>query len=408
MKETASFTAASPRRRVAGPLPALLKRVGERIRYGTLLVRTPGGDQFEFGGVAANEPYGVWEIGSWTALWSLLTRGATGLAESYLDGRWDSPDLTALLRVAAVNERALGACAAGSPLLLWGDRLRHRLRANSPRQARKNIAYHYDLGNAFYALWLDETMTYSAALFDRPGEALEVAQTRKYSHLAELAGVTAADKVLEIGCGWGGFLDYAAGTLGAEVTGISISRAQVDYARARIAGRGLEQRAQVELRDYRDLDGSFDRIVSIEMFEAVGEAYWDSYARQVKRLLAPHGTAGLQVITIADDRFDQYRRTPDFIQRYVFPGGMLPTKNVLTETFARAGLAVTASHAFGRDYARTLARWRERFDAAWPQIAALGFDERFRRLWHFYLGYCEAGFLSDAVDVVQIRLEHVR
>jgi len=408
MKDTASFLAAAPRRRQMGPIPALLKRIGDRIRYGTLVIQTPGGDRFAFGEGAANEPVGVWEIKRWTALWALLMRGATGLAESYLDGHWDSPDLTALLQLAAVNERNLGACAAGNPLLLWGDRLRHRLRANSPRQARKNIAYHYDLGNAFYALWLDETMTYSAAQFEGPAESLEVAQTRKYAHLAQLVGVSGNETVLEIGCGWGGFLDYAAGTLGADVTGVSISRAQVDYARARMAGSGLEAKARVELRDYRDIDGCFDRIVSIEMFEAVGEAYWDNYACQVKRLLAPHGAAGLQVITIADDRFEQYRRTPDFIQRYIFPGGMLPTKTALSETFARVGLAVTASCAFGLDYARTLAHWRDRFDAAWPQIVALGFDERFRRLWHFYLGYCEAGFLSEAVDVVQIRLEHAQ
>ena len=359
MKESATFAAAArPRRSAAGPLVALVERLGTRIGYGTLVVRTPAGELFEFGEVRAGEPRGIWQLHSWRALWALLARGATGLAEAYLAGHWDSPDLTALLQVAAVNERRLGRAAAGSTWLQWSDRLRHRWRANSPRQARRNIAYHYDLGNDFYAAWLDRSMTYSAAMFTAPGETLEAAQARKYASLADLAGITTGDRVLEIGCGWGGFLEYAAGVLDVEVTGVSISRAQVDYVVDRLARRGLSDRARVELRDYRDLVGCYERIVSIEMFEAVGEAYWETYAARLAALLAPVVRRACRIITIAEDRFEQYRRQPDFIQRHVFPGGMLPSKTALEAVLARAGLTVTARHCFGLDYARTLACWR--------------------------------------------------
>ncbi|MEQ8497396.1 MAG: cyclopropane-fatty-acyl-phospholipid synthase family protein, partial [Gammaproteobacteria bacterium] len=291
---------------------------------------------------------------------------------------------------------------------LWPDRLWHRLHGNSRGQAARNIAFHYDLGNDFYAHWLDAGMTYSSALFASDDEPLELAQRRKYARLAELAGIAPGDRVLEIGCGWGGFMEFAAGECDADVTGISISPAQCGYARERLARAGLGERARVEQRDYRDLTGRYPRIVSIEMFEAVGEAYWSTYARQLAARLAPGGAAALQIITIAEDRFEQYRRNPDFIQRYVFPGGMLPSEPALARTLADAGLVITARHACALDYARTLAHWRDRFDASWPAISALGFDARFRRLWHFYLAYCEAGFRSDATDVVQLRVEHVR
>jgi cyclopropane-fatty-acyl-phospholipid synthase len=327
------------------------------------------------------------------------------LGETYVDGRWDTPDLNALLALFCRNEAALGSAAAGS----WLSRLRrlaeHVANSNTKRGSRRNIAYHYDLGNDFYRLWLDPGMTYSAAVFAHDDEDLDAAQTRKYARLAAALDIAPEQRVLEIGCGWGAFAEFLAGTRGARVHGVSISRAQVEYAAQRIADAGLGDRARIELRDYRDLDGRYDRIVSVEMFEAVGERYWADYARVLRERLAPGGSAGLQVITIAPERFEGYRRRPDFIQRHVFPGGMLPSIPKLHEVMAGAGLAVTDEFRFGLDYALTLARWRERFETAWPAIAAQGFDARFRRLWRYYLAYCEVGFREGAIDVVQIRVE---
>ncbi|MGE0484056.1 MAG: class I SAM-dependent methyltransferase [Gammaproteobacteria bacterium] len=381
----------------------LVDLLGRRLRRGTLQVETPRGERLDFGDGGA--PQATWQLRHPRALWRLLTGGALGFAEGYLAGDWDTPDLMALLDLAAANEAALGAAAGGRGWLALGERLRHRLRANSRRQAQRNIAYHYDLGNDFYAAWLDDTMTYSAAVFATPDEPLEQAQGRKYTRLADLAGVAPGRCVLEVGCGWGGFMSHAA-TRGADVTGLSISAEQVAYANARMQREGLAGRARAVFRDYRDASGSYESIVSIEMFEAVGEAYWDTYARQLACLLAPGGRAALQVITIEPARFDGYRHNPDFIQRHVFPGGMLPSEPVLHAVLERAGLAVVEQHACGYDYARTLARWRTRFEAAWPTLTALGFDERFRRLWRYYLCYCEAGFMHDAIDVVQLGVTH--
>ncbi len=404
MKQSGSLTA--ERGRAPSFMTLVLDAIGARVGYGTLEIETPNGEMRIFRGAQAPEQTVRWRLHNWKPLWSVATRGALGLGESYLDGDWDSPDLPAFLYFASVNEPHFGSTAAGLGLLRYGDRLRHWLHRNTPRRARRNIAYHYDLGNDFYRLVLDPSMTYSAALFEHGDETLEQAQRAKYARLAELVELGAEDRVLEIGCGWGGFMAYAAAERGAEVTGVSISEAQCVYARERLAAAGLEARTAVELRDYRELRGQFRHIVSIEMFEAVGEAYWDTYAEQLKRLLAPGGKAALQLITIDHARFEGYRRSPDFIQRYVFPGGMLPSFEVLEATLARAGLAITDRLDFGLDYARTLVAWRERFEAAWPAIAAQGFDQRFKRLWLFYLAYCEAGFLHRAIDVVQVRVEH--
>ncbi|MGR8918238.1 MAG: class I SAM-dependent methyltransferase [Gammaproteobacteria bacterium] len=404
MKQTGTLAAA----RTAAPAPTsiLLERLGRRVRTGTLVVETPAGERLSFGGNAAGGPQAVWQLNNLRPLWAVTARGALGLAESYLAGDWDTPDLTAFLGLCAANEGQLGPLARGMAALRLGDRVRHWLRRNSPRQARENISFHYDLGNDFYAQWLDPSMTYSSALFADEHEALETAQARKYSRLADLAGVREGSRVLEIGCGWGGFMEHAAVERGASVTGVSISAEQVGYARARMSRLGVSDRATVEFRDYRDLEGSFEHIVSIEMFEAVGEAYWDTYASKLAALLAPDGQAALQLITIDHDRFDRYRRAPDFIQRYVFPGGMLPSIEVLEATLDRAGLVITDRLDFGLDYARTLACWREQFDSAWPAIVELGFDERFQRLWHYYLAYCETGFRHGSIDVVQVQVGH--
>ncbi|MBO6784522.1 MAG: class I SAM-dependent methyltransferase, partial [Alphaproteobacteria bacterium] len=286
------------------------------------------------------------------------------------------------------------------------SRLYHRRRANTRAGSRRNIAAHYDLGNSFYARWLDPTMTYSSACFETPSESLETAQTRKFDRLADQLDLQHGDRVLEIGCGWGGFAIHAARTRGCHVTALTVSPSQAEWARKRIAEAGLDERIEVRLQDYRDVDGSFDKIASIEMFEAVGEKYWPTFFGVVADRLRAGGRAALQVITIAESRFESYRRNPDFIQMRVFPGGMLPSDDVFAAAARAAGLRVSDRDMFGRDYAETLRRWAEAFEGAWGDIVEMGFDERFRRLWRYYLSYCEAGFRAGNISVGQFRLEH--
>ena len=288
------------------------------------------------------------------------------------------------------------------------NRLSHRRRRNSRSGSRKNIHAHYDLGNAFYAAWLDATMTYSSARFAGPDDGLEAAQTRKYAALARLMDLQPGQTVLEIGCGWGGFAEYAAREIGAHVTGVTISQEQHDFARRRLFEAGLAERTDIRMLDYRDVAGRFDRVASIEMFEAVGREYWPAYFDKIREVLVPGGRAGLQIITIQDALFEDYNSRTDFIQKYVFPGGMLPSEARLRPVIEQAGLDWQAVERFGSDYADTLALWDGRFQAAWPDIRRMGgFDERFRRLWRFYLGYCEAGFRSGRTDVIQLALNRI-
>jgi cyclopropane-fatty-acyl-phospholipid synthase len=280
--------------------------------------------------------------------------------------------------------------------------LRHRLNRNTRSGARRNIHAHYDLGNHFYEAWLDRTMTYSSAVFAPGDNDLASAQTRKYRTLAEALDLKPNHHVLEIGCGWGGFATFAAKEIGCRVTGLTISPSQAAYAREHIAQTGLAERVEIKLQDYRDERGSYDRIASIEMFEAVGEAYWPVFFRTLVERLKAGGRAGLQVITIRQESFEVYRREIDFIRHYIFPGGMLPTLDTMQTLGNRVGLTLQRERAFGLDYARTLVQWRERFRAAWPEIRPLGFDERFRRLWEYYLAYCEAGFRTGNIDVRQM------
>jgi cyclopropane-fatty-acyl-phospholipid synthase len=280
----------------------------------------------------------------------------------------------------------------------------HLLHRNSRTGSKHNILAHYDLGNAFYSRWLDPSMTYSSARFERPGQSLPEAQRNKYASLARQIDLRRDDHVLEIGCGWGGFAEFAAGEIGAKVTGITISPAQHEFARKRLFEQGLAERADIRLVDYRDVRGQFDRVASIEMFEAVGEEYWPTYFSKIREVLSPGGRAGLQIITIRDELFEHYRSRADFIQKYVFPGGMLPSELRLKEETDRAGLEWGDIVRFGQNYADTLAEWARRFENAWDDIRGLGFDERFRRLWRFYLGYCEAGFRMERTNVVQLSL----
>jgi cyclopropane-fatty-acyl-phospholipid synthase len=334
----------------------------------------------------------------------VLASGDIGFAEGYMAGEWETPDLSRLLEVLAVNFNRLHSVALGNPLMWAAERLRHALHGNSRDGARRNIHAHYDLGNAFYSRWLDPTMTYSSARYSEPGQPLAEAQRNKYRTLAEGMALAPHHHVLEIGCGWGGFAEFAARDVGARVTAITISQEQYDFARRRMFEQGLTERAEVRMIDYRDVEGAFDRVASIEMFEAVGERYWPAYFGKIRDVLAPGGRAGLQIITIRDELFEGYRRRADFIQKYVFPGGMLPSEARLKAETDRVGLHWQGIARFGQHYADTLAEWGERFDAAWADIRMQGFDERFRRLWRFYLSYCEAGFRTGRTDVVQLSL----
>jgi cyclopropane-fatty-acyl-phospholipid synthase len=292
----------------------------------------------------------------------------------------------------------------GQTLVQWYEKLRQWLNGNSRRQARKNISYHYDLGNAFYGYWLDDTMSYSSAIFETGQEDMETAQIAKYASMVDQMDVKPGDHVLEIGCGWGGFAEYAAAERGLHVTGLTISQEQLTYAQERIERAGLSDRVTLKLQDYRDETGSYDGIASIEMFEAVGEKYWPVYFDTLRERLKPGRQATLQIITVEDHHFETYRNDVDFIQKYIFPGGMLPSPAQLRRQAGRAGLRVKSSIDFAESYSITLRRWHDRFNEKWDQIAALGFDDRFRRMWNFYLTSCAGAFHAGNCNVVQITI----
>jgi cyclopropane-fatty-acyl-phospholipid synthase len=394
-----------PARAVSGGL--LLRRLVQRLealRRGSLRLVLPDGTVRLLRG-AEPGPSADLQLHSARLAWGTLLGGSVGFAESYVAGEWDSPDLVALLELFDRNAEAFGRSYYGSRALALLRRLRHALRANNRSMARRNIRAHYDLGNDFFAAWLDPTMLYSSALFEDGAADLEAAQLAKCRHLARLIELGPGHRLLEIGSGWGMFAILAAREFGARVTSLTISPAQAEYARRRVQEEGLADRVEIRLEDYRDATGRFDRIASIEMIEAVGEAYWPVFFARLRERLAPSGTAGLQLITIADAWFEAYRANPDFIQTYIFPGGMLPSPTALDRQYRMAGLVPTAERTFGGDYARTLALWRARFEAAWPELRGRGFDERFRRLWRYYLAYCETGFRTGSIDVRQVRLE---
>jgi len=384
--------------RTAPPLFGALARLWE---VGRLTVVLPGGQVWRLGDAHAGGPEVEWRIQRWNAVPRMLRRGAVGFAEGYIAGDWDTPDLVELLLAFAANYDRIGRLTEGAPLARALGRLRHALARNSRAGARRNIMAHYDLGNDFYAAWLDGTMTYSSALWPDRSLDLAGAQTAKYAALADATDIRPGQTVLEIGCGWGGFAEYLARERGVHVTGITLSPAQAEFARDRLQRAGLSDRTDIRLVDYRDVEGRYDRIVSVEMFEAVGEAWWPVYFRRLRELLTPGGVAGLQLITIDDRLFESYRRQADFIQLHVFPGGMLPSEERLAPVIAGADLTSTVVRRFGPDYGRTLRLWLERFDRSWPTLPA-GFDTRFQRLWRYYLAYCAAGFESGRTDVIHL------
>ena len=334
----------------------------------------------------------------------LLREGQLGFCDAYLDGQWSTPDLQAFMDYIHADNDEVFDSFPGQKLVQFYERLRFWMQGNSKGQARKNISYHYDLGNDFYGLWLDKTMTYSSAIFETGQESLEDAQTAKYASMVDQMGVKSGDHVLEIGCGWGGFAEYAAKERGLSVTCLTISKEQIKYAQDRINAAGLQDLVTFKLQDYRDETGVYDGIASIEMFEAVGEKYWPSYFQTVHDRLKPGAQATLQIITVRDDRFEIYRKSVDFIQKYIFPGGMLPSPLVLSKQAEEAGLKVVKSIEFGESYSETLRRWHDTFNDKWDQVLAMGFDDRFRRMWNFYLTSCAATFHYGNCDVTQITI----
>ena len=371
-----------------------------KLTHGQLRVQLPDGRILRFE-TANDGPQAMMVVHDLHFADHFSKGGDIGLAEAFLRGEWDTPDLTEFLRLFCVNHAMITQILADKPIIRWLQLLRHWFNRNTKAGSKRNIHAHYDLGNQFYDKWLDRSMTYSSALF-KDGDDLAAGQQRKYETLARDLGISSQDHVLEIGCGWGGFAEYAAKTIGCRLTGLTISQEQFDYAQKRMFEQGLNEKVTLKFQDYRDETGHYDHIASIEMFEAVGEEFWPVYFRKVSDCLKQGGKAGLQVITIQDRIFGTYRKEMDFIRRYIFPGGMLPSPRIMTDLGASHGLHQIASLEFGKDYATTLGLWRDNFRAVWPELTVMGFDERFRRMWEYYLAYCEAGFLAGNIDVRQI------
>ena len=385
----------------------ILFRLLSGIQQGSITLRE-GGQAFHFGDAAATLRAEV-QIVAPGVYWRLLTGGSLAAAEAWIAGDWETSQLTALLQILALNSRVLGRLESGFRWLSRPvERLRHWTRRNHRQQARENIAAHYDLGNAFYAQFLDENLLYSSALFADDNQDLADAQQAKMARLCEQLALTPADHLLEIGTGWGAMAEYAARHYGCRVTTTTLSQEQYRWASERIARAGLQDRVQVLLCDYRDLTGEFDKLVSIEMIEAVGQRYLPTFFKTCQARLRPGGKMALQAITIQDQRYRDYSKSVDFIQRYIFPGGFLPSITAMNDLMTRhTDFVVRNLFDMGPDYARTLAHWRQRFNHAWQEIEKLGFDNRFRRMWLYYFGYCEAGFNARTISVVQLTAERV-
>lgn len=379
-----------------------LRRLLSQIVVGRLSIVTPEGEQL-WSGPAGPGPQAAIVLKNWRAMRRLMLDGDIGLAEAYRDGDFTTPDLTALIELGARNDATLRRLVSGTWPARLLNRLRHWRNANSRTGSRRNITAHYDLGNDFYRYWLDAGMTYSSALCEAPTDTLEAAQDRKLDRIVEMLALSGGERVLEIGCGWGGLAERLARE-GCLVTAITLSPAQLEYAQRRIAEAGLADKVELRLQDYRDVVGQFDRIVSIEMIEAVGRDYWPTYFAALSRSLTAGGHAVLQSITIDDALFEPYQQGTDFIQRFIFPGGCLPSVPALVGAAKAAGLVEIERVGFGSSYAWTLKQWRGRFLENWPQIAPQGFDEQFRKLWEFYLCYCEAGFRAGTINVSLIAL----
>ena len=389
-----------------GPIAGLLARIvdwGGRKLIGTpekgaLTVIFPNSRTRTIGD-AGSGLHAVLKLNNFKVLRETMRRGAVGFAAAYINGDVDCPDLTALFRFFLQNQSTFDRANPGLFRRAAQDLSYHLSRSNTREGSRKNISEHYDLGNDFYGEWLDPSMTYSSAIFISGSQSLEKAQLEKYRHIADAAGITPGSCTLEIGCGWGGLAETLARDYQARTHGITLSTEQLKFARQRIAGQGLDSLAEFEFIDYRDVTGQFDHVCSIEMIEAVGEEHWPQYFQTVHDRLKPGGTAAIQAISIDEIHFEDYKSGPDFIQRYIFPGGMLMTKTAMRQQAEQAGLVLENVENFALSYATTLRLWRERFLERWPVIAPLGYDKTFRRKWTYYLSYCEAGFTEGVIDV---------
>lgn len=384
----------------AGRWVSLFIDMLSRIEYGSVSISTPEGDYLNFRGKEEGEHVTL-KVNDWKFCEEIFMKGDIGLGESYIKGQWESDNINKLIKFGIDNKAQLEQVIRGSFLKIVFYRMKHLLNRNSVSGSKKNIHAHYDLGNSFYKLWLDQTMTYSSALFDREGIDLVSAQERKYQNILDQLQVKAGDHILEVGCGWGGFMEYAA-RQGVKVTGVTISNEQYDFAVKRL--EKFEGLAQVKLLDYRKIDGKYDHIVSIEMFEALGEEYWDSYFKILYSVLKPGGKFIVQSITINDQDFKSYRKGTDFIQQYIFPGGMLPSPSVFKNASTSQGFKLAGALEFGLDYATTLKLWEETFNSKLEQVKAQGFDEKFIRTWRFYLKYCQGGFEAKKISVYQFYL----
>ena len=376
----------------------------QRLRHGTLTVQLPDGSARVFGN--GELPHAAITLKNWNVCSAALKSGDIGFAECYITGDWTTPQLTDLLRVFICNRHEVESVIYGNWLGRLAYRIRHLLNRNSKANSRKNIHAHYDLGNAFYELWLDETMNYSSACFEGDAQrGLVEAQHAKVRRALRMVDAKPGDRVLEIGCGWGALAEKATTEFGARITGVTLSTEQLAFANARMERLGQAPQADLRLQDYRDIsDGPFDAVCSIEMIEAVGREYWPTYFGAISRLLKPGGHACIQSIVIDDALFERYISGTDFIQQYIFPGGCLPCPREFRAQAQAAGLTVVDEFAFGADYATTLRLWREKFLAEKARVLQLGFDERFIRTWEFYLAYCEAGFTEGDIDVLQYTL----
>ena len=378
-----------------------------RLKHGTLTMKLPDGSVQRFGN--GQGPQASLHLLNWNVCSAALKSGDIGFAESFIAGDWTTPHLTDLLQVLIVNRKEVGDVIYGTWLGRFAYRVKHLLNRNTKANSQKNIHANYDLGNAFYELWLDSTMNYSSAIFETPETSMKDAQHAKVRRALRMAQVKPGDRVLEIGCGWGALAEKATKEFGANVVGVTLSTEQLEWANQRMQREGVTNKADLRLQDYRDIgkttqDAPFDAICSIEMVEAVGREYWPEYFQTVARLLKPGGHACIQSIVIADELFERYLTSTDFIQQYVFPGGCLPCPKEFRAQAAKAGLQVVDEFSFGQDYAHTLQLWREQFTEQHAHVLQLGFDERFIRIWEFYLSYCEAAFLEANTDVVQYTL----
>ncbi len=378
-----------------------------QAKYGKIKIIDNNNSVFEHSG-QNNGPNTVIQIHDFRCVSNFFLKGDLGWAESYIENLWDTKNLTDFLEWGALNFHCFTNYIRGKWYVILFLRLKHFLNSNSKKGSKRNISFHYDLGNEFYKHWLDKSMTYSSAIFSSQDQILYDAQINKFSNLANLCDIKSNDSVLEVGCGWGSFSIYLAKIIKAKVTAITISKKQFELVKKRIFEENLSDKIDVKLLDYRDLKGKFDKIVSIEMFEAVGEKYWPLYFRVLKNNLKTGGKIGLQTITIKDNYFLSYKKFPDFIQTYIFPGGMLPSVRSLNNTLDSEGLKILKENLFGQHYARTLNVWRESFDSSWADIKKSGFDLSFKRLWSYYLSYCEGGFKSGNINVGQFLIGRVK